>query len=60
MDRRKYQLEDGVVEKLSSDYHADVAVKKLWQSLEVIYHDFETTKELNHVTVNSKGEYVLK
>jgi murein L,D-transpeptidase YafK len=53
------RLEDGLVNKLSSDYHADVTMKNLWRNLEMIYHDFEVTKELHPVTVNNKGEYVL-
>ena len=51
------KLETGVVDKLVSEYAADEKVKNFWKNLEPVYQDFESTRKLKPVKVNSKGAY---
>lgn len=51
------KLTAGVVDNLVSDYSADEKIKNFWKNLEPVYQDFESTKKLKPVKVNSKGEY---
>lgn len=51
------KLTVGVVDKLVSTYSADEKVKNFWKNLESVYQDFESTKKMKPVKVNSKGEY---
>lgn len=51
------KLAEGVVDKLASEYSADEKVKNFWKNLELVYRDFESTKKLKSVKVNSKGAY---
>lgn len=51
------KLDAGVAEKLAVEYSVSDDVKKFWKNLEPIYADFESTKKLRSVKVNSKGEY---
>lgn len=51
------KLNEGVVDKLVSEYSADEKNKSFWKNLEPIYQDFESTKKLKVVKVNSTGRY---
>lgn len=51
------KLNEGVVDKLVSEYGVNEKIKGLWKNLEPIYQDFESTKKLKPVKVNSKGGY---
>jgi murein L,D-transpeptidase YafK len=51
------KLNEGVVEKLATEYAATNTLKKFWKNLEPIYTDFESTKKLRPIKVNDKGEY---
>src|SRR5688572_8111769 len=51
------RLENGNVEKLVIELTPTDKVKSFWKNLEPIYRDFESSKKLKPVKVNSKGEY---
>jgi murein L,D-transpeptidase YafK len=51
------RLGAGVVDQLVSDFSASDKIKNFWKNLEPVYQDFESTKKLKPVKVNSKGEY---
>ena len=53
------KLDEGVVEKLVSEYTPDEKIKNFWKNLELIYKDFESTKKLKPVKVNSTGQYIF-
>ena len=43
--------------ELKSEYSSDESLVKFWENLKPIYQDFETTKKLKKVKVNSQGGY---
>lgn len=51
------KLDEGVVNNLVTENSSDEKIKGFWKNLEPIYKDFESTKKLKPVKVNSKGEY---
>jgi murein L,D-transpeptidase YafK len=51
------KLNEGVVDKLASECAADEKTKSFWKNLEPIYQDFELTKKVKAVKVNSTGRY---
>lgn len=51
------RLDKGNVEKLIREYAPNNQVKTFWKNLEPVYQDFESTKKLRSVKVNSRGEY---
>src|SRR5688572_26712768 len=51
------RLDEGVVDQLVSEYSADEKVKNFWNNLLPVYQDFESTKKLKPVKVNSLGAY---
>jgi murein L,D-transpeptidase YafK len=51
------RLNKGSVEKLITEINPDNQVKSFWKNLEPVYQDFESTKKLKAVKINSKGEY---
>lgn len=51
------RLETGVVEQLLNEQKADAKTSAFWKNLELIYRDFQSSKKLRPVRVNSKGEY---
>ena len=51
------RLEHGVVESLVADHSATEKVKAFWKNLEPVYKDFESTKKVKDVKVNTRGEY---
>lgn len=51
------RLDKGNIEKLIIDYTPNEKVKNFWKNLESVYQDFESTKKLMPVKVNSKGVY---
>lgn len=51
------RLDIGKVEELINEQVPTDKVKNFWKNLEPIYQDFESTKKLRPVKVNSKGEY---
>jgi len=51
------KLEKGAVEGLIAGHSPNEKIKSFWKNLEPIYQDFESTKKLRTVRVNSKGEY---
>lgn len=50
-------LEPGVVEKLVNEQQADAKTAAFWKNLEGIYRDFQLSKKLRPVRVNSSGVY---
>lgn len=50
-------LEPGVVEKLVNEQQADAKTAAFWKNLEGIYRDFQSSKKLRPVRVNSSGVY---
>lgn len=51
------KLDHGTVEKLIIEHSANEKIQSFWKNLEPIYQDFESTKKLRTVMVNTKGEY---
>jgi murein L,D-transpeptidase YafK len=51
------RLADGAIDQLSRGAHYSSQVIAFWKNLQPIYQDFERSKVLKNVTVNSKGEY---
>jgi murein L,D-transpeptidase YafK len=51
------RLDNGNIEKLITDQDPTDEIKSFWKNIEPIYQDFESTKKLRPVKVNSKGEY---
>lgn len=51
------KLNPGVVEELINEQKADATTSAFWKNLEPVYQDFEKSKMLKPVRVNSKGEY---
>lgn len=51
------RLEKGVVEQLVNEQKADATTSAFWKNLEHVYSDFQSTKKLRPVKVNTKGEY---
>ena len=51
------RLETGTVEKLIEEHPPNEKFRSFWKSLELIYKEFESTKTLRTVKVNTKGEY---
>lgn len=51
------RLDAGVAEKLSTAYQANAKTATFWKNLETIYQDFEQSKKLRAVQVNSTGQY---
>ena len=51
------RLETGVVESLVEEQKADEATSAFWKNLEPVYTDFQQSKKLKTVRVNSKGYY---
>lgn len=51
------RLESGVVEKLVNEQQADAKTAAFWKNLEGIYRDFQSSKKLRPVQVNSSGAY---
>lgn len=44
---------------LKKDFSSDAGLLSFWENLEVVYSDFEKTKNVMTVKVNPKGEYYL-
>lgn len=53
------RLEAGVAEKLTSEQKADAITSAFWKNLETVYQDFEQSKKIRPVKVNSKGQYAF-
>jgi len=51
------QLDKGIVDKLIKEEKADATTSAFWKNLESVYSDFQSTKKLRSVKVNTKGEY---
>lgn len=51
------KLDNGTFEKLIAGHSPNEKIKSFWKNLEPIYQDFESTKKLRTVKVNTKGEY---
>jgi murein L,D-transpeptidase YafK len=51
------KLEDGVVETLMEENDLNETINAFWKNLEPVYQDFQSTRKLKPVKVNSKGEY---
>lgn len=51
------KLDHGTVEKLIAEHSPEEKIQRFWKNLEPIYQDFESTKKLRRVKVNTKGEY---
>jgi len=51
------RLDKGNIEKLITEQAPNDKIKSFWKNLEYVYQDFELTKKLRAVKVNSKGEY---
>ncbi|HEY3430502.1 MAG TPA: L,D-transpeptidase family protein, partial [Cyclobacteriaceae bacterium] len=47
----------GVTMELTKEQKADEATSAFWKNLESVYNDFQLSKELKLIRVNSKGEY---
>lgn len=48
------------IETLATAYAVREEVKTFWKNLQPVYQDFETTKKLKSVSVNSKGAYYFR
>lgn len=53
------KFETSVVDQLIKEQKADATTSAFWRNLELVYQDFEKTKRLKPVRVNTKGEYAL-
>lgn len=51
------RLDHGAVEKLIAEHSPNEKIQRFWKNLEPIYQNFESTKKLRTVKVNTKGEY---
>ena len=51
------RLDEGVVDKLAADYGVTPEIQQFWNNLADVYVDFEKTRRLRRVRVNSAGEY---
>jgi murein L,D-transpeptidase YafK len=51
------KLDNGTVEKLIAEHSPNEKIQSFWKNMESIYLDFESTKKLRTVKVNTKGEY---
>lgn len=51
------RLDAGVSEKLATAYQANAKTAAFWKNLETIYQDFQQSKKLKTVQVNSTGQY---
>lgn len=54
------RLDAGVVDQLIKEQKADVVTSAFWKNLEPVYQDFQQSKKLRPVKVNSRGEYFLE
>lgn len=51
------RLDKGNLEQIVSELRPTDATKNFWKNLEPVYQDFESTRKLKAVKVNSKGDY---
>ncbi len=51
------RLDKGNMEKLITEHAPNDKIKSFWRNLEPIYQEFESTKKLKTVKVNTRGEY---
>jgi murein L,D-transpeptidase YafK len=51
------RMDKGIADQLIKEEEADATTSAFWKNLEPIYQDFQSTKKLRSVKVNSKGEY---
>ena len=51
------RLDNENFERLITEYSPDEKVKAFWKNLQPIYSDFESSKKLKVVKVNTKGQY---
>lgn len=51
------RLNAGIVEQLVNEQKADAKTSAFWKNLELVYRDFQSTKKLRQVRVNSNGTY---
>jgi murein L,D-transpeptidase YafK len=51
------RLDEGVVEELIREQKANETTQAFWKNLEPVYLEFQRSKKLNLIKVNSKGQY---
>lgn len=53
------RLNAGVVDQLKSETGVDEKITAFWANLQAVYSDFESTRKLKPIRVNSKGAYEI-
>jgi murein L,D-transpeptidase YafK len=51
------RLDEGKVDQIVVEYQAPSATAEFWRNLEIVYNDFESTRQLKKLKVNDRGFY---